>query len=256
MAVSAPSIDASNGKNRNARAILTPEAVLIPIELATISERAAAFLLDVMFILFAVFLIVFPFLILPMFGVSIVITVGLTTFVSFIIRNIYFLHFELAWRGATPGKRIVGLRVIDRNGGPLQPAAVVSRNLTREFEVFLPISILASFDQIPLTDPSWLLSIGWILVIGVIPFLNSDRMRGGDIIGGTIVMSLPRETLLADQARDELHYTFTDRQLLAYGNFELQVLEEIPKTASEKPQERFLIEAFSPDSDDVHLERR
>jgi crotonobetaine/carnitine-CoA ligase len=34
----------------------------------------------------------------------------------------------------------------------------------------------------------------------------------------------------------------------------LQVLEEIPKTASEKPIERFLIERFAPDAEDVYTE--
>ena len=32
----------------------------------------------------------------------------------------------------------------------------------------------------------------------------------------------------------------------------LQVLEEIPKTASEKPIERFLIERFAPDAEGVY----
>ena len=35
-----------------------------------------------------------------------------------------------------------------------------------------------------------------------------------------------------------------------------QVLDEIPKTASEKPQERFLLEAFSPDAEGVFTEPR
>ena len=33
----------------------------------------------------------------------------------------------------------------------------------------------------------------------------------------------------------------------------LQVLEEIPKTASEKPIERFLIERFAPDAEGVYI---
>jgi crotonobetaine/carnitine-CoA ligase len=32
----------------------------------------------------------------------------------------------------------------------------------------------------------------------------------------------------------------------------LHVVEQIPKTASEKPQERFLLEVFDPDADNVH----
>ena len=35
----------------------------------------------------------------------------------------------------------------------------------------------------------------------------------------------------------------------------LQVVEEIPKTASEKPQERFLLERFAPDAAGVHVHR-
>ena len=34
----------------------------------------------------------------------------------------------------------------------------------------------------------------------------------------------------------------------------LQVVDEIPKTASEKPQERFLLEAFAPDVEGVFTE--
>jgi crotonobetaine/carnitine-CoA ligase len=36
----------------------------------------------------------------------------------------------------------------------------------------------------------------------------------------------------------------------------LQLLDEIPKTASEKPQERLLLEAFDPNAANVHTERR
>jgi carnitine-CoA ligase len=35
----------------------------------------------------------------------------------------------------------------------------------------------------------------------------------------------------------------------------LQIVDEIPKTASEKPQERFLLEAFAPDADNVATEQ-
>jgi crotonobetaine/carnitine-CoA ligase len=36
----------------------------------------------------------------------------------------------------------------------------------------------------------------------------------------------------------------------------IQVVDEIPKTASEKPQERFLVERFAPDAPGVHVEGR
>ena len=48
------------------------------------------------------------------------IAVTLILFIAFIVRNFYSIYFELAWQGATPGKWINGLRVIDRRGGPLR----------------------------------------------------------------------------------------------------------------------------------------
>ena len=75
------------------------------------------------------------------------------------------------------------------------------------------------------------LSGAWLIVIGAVPFLNRDRMRGGDLIGGTIVIALPRQALLADQAQDLFHYAFTHRELSAYGAYELQVLEQVLRSA-------------------------
>jgi uncharacterized RDD family membrane protein YckC len=147
--------------------------------------------------------------------------------VAFISRVTYFVQFELIWNGATPGKRIVGLRVIDRRGGPLQPSAVVARNLTREFEVFMPLSVLLSIGSLDAGSLGQWLSGLWVLVIGFLPFMNRDSMRGGDLIAGTIVIRMAQRTLARDVANSEFHFTFTDQHLSAYGNFELQVLEEL-----------------------------
>jgi uncharacterized RDD family membrane protein YckC len=233
MAEVAPNARIFQDRRANAtREIVTPEAVPLTVELARLGERAAAFILDFVFWNLTVFLVVFPISFLRIVHVTREIVVGLILLVSFIIRNTYFLYFELAWRGATPGKRIIGLRVIDRNGGPLLPSAVVARNLTREFEVFMPVMVLLSFEIVSVGQWAQWLSFAWLLAIGAIPFLNRDRMRGGDLIAGTIVISLPRRALLADQAQNEVSYSFTDRQLLAYGNYELQVLEEVLRGAA------------------------
>src|SRR5262249_2352381 len=140
--------------------------------------------------------------------------------------------FELAWQGATPGKRITGLRVIDRRGGPLLPSAVIARNLTREFEIFLPIGIALSIGGTAEKNWASALSLLWILCIGALPCVTRDRMRGGDVIAGTMVIVLPRRRLAKDLAEGDAHYSFTAQQLLAYGSFELQVLEELLRSAN------------------------
>ena len=116
------------------------------------------------------------------------------------VRNLYFVYFELAWRGATPGKRLVGLRVIDRAGGPLLPSAVVARNLTREVEMFIPLGVLLTWGKTAGGAVDWenLAIAVWLLFFAALPFINRDRMRGGDLIAGTMVISLPKRVLSSD----------------------------------------------------------
>jgi len=218
-----------DGARRNRREIISPEGVTLPVELAEYSERATAFAIDWFFWCCAsilIWLLIFP---LILSGIDSSIAVSIVLFISFFVRNLYFVYFELAWQGATPGKRIVGLRVVDRRGGPLLPAAIIARNLTREIEIFLPLGILLSLKGSAQGAATWeqLSLAAWLLCFSALPFFNRDRMRGGDLIAGTMVIALPRRALLRDLVERTFHYTFTDRQLGAYGAFELQLLEEL-----------------------------
>lgn len=220
-----------DGGSRNRREIVTPEGVPLPVEIATFGERATAFMLD-FFIQLCATLLVYLFIIYIAFhsffafaksGATIV--VAMLLLLAFLIRNVYFVHFELAWQGATPGKRALGLRVIDRRGGPLLPTAVIARNLTREMEIFMPLGILLSLGRGSLWAELSLAA--WLVAFTLLPLFNRDRLRGGDLIAGTIVVVLPKRVLLGDLVGQTGRYRFTDRQLDTYGAFELQVLEEL-----------------------------
>jgi uncharacterized RDD family membrane protein YckC len=217
------------GVRRRRREIVTPEGAAIPVELADYGERLSAFFLD--FVLQLVAIIVMVVLVVAVAskadsasGLTARIGIALVLFIYFLIRNMYFIFFEIAWRGATPGKRAVGLRVIDRHGGPLLPTAVIARNLTREVEMFLPLGILmtggaGNWEELSLAV--------WMLFFAALPAINRDRMRGGDLIAGTTVIALPKRTLSSDLVEGTVQFSFTEQQLRAYGAFELQVLEEL-----------------------------
>lgn len=218
------------GRARAQREIVTPEGVTLSVELAEYGERATAFMLDVFFWLCGTILVVLTFLVLARWGVSMVFAVSLLLFLTFVVRDCYFIYFELSWRGMTPGKRIVGIRVIDRHGGPLMPSAIVARNFTREIEMFIPISTLVVVSQTNTAALPWerLLLAIWLLSFVALVFFNRDRMRAGDLIAGTIVIALPRQRLLADLVEPQATvFKFSDRQLRAYGALELQVLEDL-----------------------------
>ncbi len=120
--------------------------------------------------------------------------------------------------------------MIDRAGGPLLPSAVVARNLTREVEMFIPFGMLLTWGRTETGSVNWenLAVAVWLLFFAALPFINRDRMRGGDLIAGTMVISLPKRALSGRPGRaDGADFTFTEQQLRAYGAFELQVLEEL-----------------------------
>lgn len=226
---------------RRRREIMTPEGIAIPVEIADYAERVGAFLID----------LVIWFLTLVVIFLSILLSIGragnpgiafsIALFVSILILNFYFIYFEIAWRGATPGKRLVGLRVIDRHGGQLLPSAIIARNLTREVEMFIPLGqLLISLGG----SRNWgdLAMALWMLFFAVLPAINRDRMRGGDLIAGTIVIALPKRAMSSDLAAGAVQFTFTEQQLKAYGAFELQVLEELLRRPNSPDSARVLNE--------------
>ena len=142
-----------------------------------------------------------PLALLMGIGNFTLIAVSIALFIAFVIRNLYFVYFEIAWRGSTPGKRVVGIRVIDRAGGPLLPSAVIARNLTREVEIFLPLGILMTGGKASdgTVDFEQLSIAVWLVAFAALPLINRDRMRGGDLIAGTMVIrAVPKLMLLGD----------------------------------------------------------
>src|SRR5712691_5763753 len=221
--------DFLEGTRRERRQIVTPEGVSLSVELADHGERLVAFVLD-LFVWFVLMLVI-VIAIVSAIGVSggSLIAISIALFIAFMIRNLYFVTFELAWRGATPGKRMVGLRVIDRAGGPLQPSAVIARNLTREIEAFMPLGILLTGGKTASGVINWenFAIAVWLFFFTALPLINRDRLRSGDMIAGTMLIALPRRALLGELVAQKAKFKFTEQQLRAYGAFELQVLEEL-----------------------------
>jgi uncharacterized RDD family membrane protein YckC len=236
-----PLLHGSDEKAR--RHIVTPEGVALPVDLAGRGERAAAFILDMMIIIGCLVLIPIAALLVgfidPRIGsehFSHWAWIGLLL-LWFLVRSFYFAFFELRWQGSTPGKRAVRLRVIDRAGGALRADAVIARNLMREVEIFLPITLIMVGLATDMNGWIALSMLGWLLIFTFMPLFNRDRLRVGDIVGGTWVILAPKAALLPDLTGSDTAaasttptaspYRFSREQLDAYGIYELQTLEEV-----------------------------
>ena len=69
----------------------------------------------------------------------------------------------------------------------------------------------------------------WILVFALLPLVNRDHLRAGDLVAGTMVVRAPPMLLLDDlgAARGQPALQFRVDQLDIYGAYELQTLEAV-----------------------------
>ena len=218
------------------RQFVTPEGVDLRIELGTAGARAGAFMLDsaMMIAVLLVATIVIGVVGLQS-GSNLIGALWLIGF--FILRNGWFTLFEMGGRGATPGKRVVGLRVVARDGARLTGGAVIARNAMREIEVFLPLSyFFATIFQSGSDKLVSLLALVWSGIFLFFPLFNRDRLRVGDLLAGTWVVRRVKATLGHDLVAwssegNRQRRVFNEEALGLYGEYELQTLEQVLRDA-------------------------
>jgi uncharacterized RDD family membrane protein YckC len=158
--------------------VLTPERVSLQYDIAGIGSRGAAAIVDTLIqavVLAVLFVAVtaaaaiassLPGLGAPLGRGGTTLVLGLFALAVLLVTAGYFMVWEILWGGQTPGKRLVGVRVIRENGYPLRPVDAVIRNLVR------------IVDWLPL-----FYGVGMLVML-----LNGRARRLGDFASGTIVV--------------------------------------------------------------------
>ena len=219
------------------RSFITPEGVDLRLELGSAGSRASAFMIDV--VLMVVVLVAMTIGVIYLLfstlrtgsGDGVAQAMAVIWLIGFfVLRNGWFSLFEMGGRGATPGKRLLGLRVVARDGARLTGGAVIARNAMREIEVFLPLSFLGAQAAQGLADTFLtIFALLWSGIFLFFPLFNRDRLRVGDLIAGTWVVRTERSGLSADLVGSAFQprRTFPPAALQLYGVYELQTLEEV-----------------------------
>lgn len=152
----------------------TPENVAFGYEVAGIGSRFLAALIDTLLIFVLQLIVNLTLLLLAttLFDQTLsnnrafIWMAAVFGLIAFAFFWGYYIFFEMAWNGQSPGKRWVGLRVICTNGTPVTLAESIIRNLIRLVD-FLPV----------------------YYGIGVVTmFVNAQSRRLGDLAAGTLVV--------------------------------------------------------------------
>ena len=144
----------------------TPEGVELKLPAAGLAPRSLAWLIDAMIKYTAVFVIMIVLGLFGKFGG------GIMMVAVFLLLWFYNVLFEVFNNGATPGKRALGLRVMNINGTPVDWSGSLVRNLIR-FVDALPGCYAFGCTSVLLTK-------------------NFQRL--GDLAAGTFVIHQPKQS--------------------------------------------------------------
>src|SRR5437764_3594517 len=146
-----------------ASAVVTPEAVPLDLETASIASRFLALLIDVAIQATALTAV---FLTLSQLSLPAWVSATVGSFAVFAAIWGYPILLETLWRGRTVGKAALGLRVVTREGGQIGFRHAAIRG------------------ALGLVD--FALSSGAVAVICVL--VTADNQRLGDLVAGTLVL--------------------------------------------------------------------
>jgi uncharacterized RDD family membrane protein YckC len=150
--------------------IETPEGVRFPLILASPIARGLAIFIDTCCMLVIYNIAVKIISILKFIPTDFINAAFILTL--FIVMTSYSILLEYYWNGATIGKKILRLKVIDASGLKLQFNQVLIRN------------ILRIFDALPI----------FYLLGGVFALLSKRYQRLGDLLAQTLVIRIPSRT--------------------------------------------------------------
>lgn len=166
----------------NTLLIKTPEGVVFSQTLAGPVTRFLAWLVD--FACIWIVMIISQLLVSVFAVISPEAAMALLYLINFVITSGYGMLFEWFWRGQTPGKRVLQLRVTDANGLRLRFSQVAIRNLLRAIDSpVLPLDVGSG-----VTLPGFT----FYPIGGVLTLLTRKAQRLGDLAAGTVVIRIPK----------------------------------------------------------------
>jgi uncharacterized RDD family membrane protein YckC len=137
---------------------------------------------------------------------------------QFVVEFGYFTFWEMVTNGRSPGKAAVGLRVVLRNGFPIDLRSSLVRNVMRIVDLL----------------PAYYL-VGLISIV-----LSPGSERLGDHVAGTIVVRLDRPEAAAeiDTAGGQPALALTREQIARIGPREMQLIRATLRRVEDLPGER------------------
>jgi uncharacterized RDD family membrane protein YckC len=189
--------------------IRTAEAIAVRYDLAGLGSRFLALAVDgvIQAVIATAVLMLWGLASIPLMTLvartpfaktSAAVAIAVFVLAGFVLFFGYFIIFELVWNGQSPGKRIIGIRVVRDGGFPVDAGASIVRNVVRIAE----------------------LALGAYVFSAVVMLFSPENKRAGDYAAGTIVVRdradavLTLATIVSEDAATDDGLDRADRTLI------------------------------------------
>ncbi len=196
--------------------VLTPENAQITFRTAGFSTRLAAFLVDA--VIQVICYIILNGIVSAVLFYSGAALLGAGSIIGAIFLVLMFLiifayptFFEMRWGGQSPGKKLLGIRVVSIDGSPVTITASLLRNLLR----------IADLGILPLSPMLYLFGLPAFITT----LISRQNRRIGDFAAGTVVI-LDRGVTPYGAARITLDPEATKNYLSAVHNVEVLTVND------------------------------
>ncbi|MCH5378130.1 MAG: RDD family protein [Planctomycetes bacterium] len=207
--------------------IVTPENIAFHYRVAGPFRRLPAFLLDLAVRIGVFMAVLFSIGLIAGFGGGGVAVAGILIG-WFLLEWFYGGFFESYWNGQTPGKWVMGIRVLTTDGQPINGLQAVMRNVLRAADMY-PLLSAQIFGDAP---PVYMIPT---FFVGLVTMACNQRFqRLGDLVCGTLVVIEEKHWLTGVVKIDDPRAA----QLAEYLPADFQVSRTLARTLSSYVERR------------------
>lgn len=189
--------------------IPTVESMPLSWPIASILYRMSAYFIDIIIQLILFTFVIFAFIPLAERNIltpRLLLILGILSYL--IVFDGYFILFEYAWKGQSPGKKIFSLRVIRTDGGVVTWRECLIRQLLR-YADFLPAFY----------------STGTVVIM-----MSQNQQRLGDMVAGTVVICEKKPSVSPTLQQWEPPFSMDPALLRWLNNYLMRMKTLDPKT--------------------------
>ncbi|MEO5561824.1 MAG: RDD family protein [Chitinophagaceae bacterium] len=153
---------------------------------------------------------------------------------------IYHVVLEITMNGQSVGKKIMGMRIVNENGGRASISQFLIRWLLRDiwFVLLLLLGIFMASDDSSRTESTVLilLVLGYFIAEVVLVISSQKGQRIGDILAHTIIIKTNSRASIAETVFQEVEDTYTPSfpQIMQLSDRDINAIKSILETARKK----------------------